>query len=651
MIIDLFSYLVDKKKKIVESTSMDSNIVGTWRGFGWTVGPIGHPLMDTLYINDIKRNCILPLKEINESSVTTINGKCIKLSDLVESKEYELVDEDRKTIQIDKNKKVEIKEDKGKDINEAERKAGAKVRNRGKCVFPADSPKVKDDKDHFPIGDIGHARNALSRSAQYSFVPSWYKGSLTSLKNAVKKAVKKAFPSIEVSESAWLKSNGIDLKEEKEFEEEVKNNVEEGIAPDFNKDGEEAQRQKLVEEDDDEELKLEDEEVPDEEGGEGEVGGGVEGEIPADIPADKDGDVGPVGPGPSDGVEEEPEEELGEEVPSINKKMLFGVNNEGNINYSIEPVFKGEDKLEDVIIKDQEDKQVWSAKESDDLDITNSTQVILRAIRDMDVMITKDLFMTYLYEPLSHEAEEIPGEEAAEKEEKEEDVEETRESVAAAYKEAKDAIAEYNAANAEKVDEKVSKSVRAKEKKKDKLKKKAQKAIDKYNKAKDKYKAAKVKEDEKEAAKAEKKAAKEAPKDDAGGEMDETYHEDVAEAKNSADAVGKSMNLRNIEKGGKVNKDKKDEEVLKPKQEKASESVEVECNGDKFSVVVVENKLSNITTISLNGVEFGFNNEFIMDSCGLKEAKLDNDTLRIFAKKVLESMDKEEYDKLVKSNK
>ncbi len=80
-------------------------------------------------------------------------------------------------------------------------KAGAKRRHRGKVVFPWDGPKVSDKKDHFPINDAGQARNALARSHQYKGAPKWYKGSLSELQNAVKRAVKKEYPSIEVSES------------------------------------------------------------------------------------------------------------------------------------------------------------------------------------------------------------------------------------------------------------------------------------------------------------------------------------------------------------------------------------------------------------------------------------------------------------------
>lgn len=69
-------------------------------------------------------------------------------------------------------------------------------------VFPADSTAVKDDKDHFPIHDKSHARNALARANQYSKSPSWYTGSLDSLKKRVAEKVKSKFPSIEVSEES-----------------------------------------------------------------------------------------------------------------------------------------------------------------------------------------------------------------------------------------------------------------------------------------------------------------------------------------------------------------------------------------------------------------------------------------------------------------
>ena len=69
----------------------------------------------------------------------------------------------------------------------------AKVRNRGTVVFPAESSKVLDNKDHFPINNVRQARNALARANQYDKSPKWYKGSLKSLVLAVARAVKKKY--------------------------------------------------------------------------------------------------------------------------------------------------------------------------------------------------------------------------------------------------------------------------------------------------------------------------------------------------------------------------------------------------------------------------------------------------------------------------
>lgn len=76
-------------------------------------------------------------------------------------------------------------------------------KDRPAPVFPRESPKVKDDKDHFPIPDAAHGRNALARVNQYGEVPGWYDGSLEDLKAAVVKAVKSKFPSIDVEEEKY----------------------------------------------------------------------------------------------------------------------------------------------------------------------------------------------------------------------------------------------------------------------------------------------------------------------------------------------------------------------------------------------------------------------------------------------------------------
>jgi len=82
----------------------------------------------------------------------------------------------------------------------------AKVRNRGKVIFPASSNKVKDSKDHFPINDANQARNALSRVSQYTSVPKWYSGTLNELQKVVCSAVKNAYSDIEVSMKKKSKS-------------------------------------------------------------------------------------------------------------------------------------------------------------------------------------------------------------------------------------------------------------------------------------------------------------------------------------------------------------------------------------------------------------------------------------------------------------
>ena len=78
----------------------------------------------------------------------------------------------------------------------------AKVRNKPSPVFDSKHPKVNDNKDHFPLGNMNQARNALARVNQYDTVPEWWNGNLQSLQNAVIKAVKKEYPSIEISEKA-----------------------------------------------------------------------------------------------------------------------------------------------------------------------------------------------------------------------------------------------------------------------------------------------------------------------------------------------------------------------------------------------------------------------------------------------------------------
>jgi len=74
-----------------------------------------------------------------------------------------------------------------------------KGRNRPSPVFQSSHPKVKDNKDHFPLGDENQARNALARASQYDSAPEWWSGSLQELVSAVQRAVKGKYPSIKIS--------------------------------------------------------------------------------------------------------------------------------------------------------------------------------------------------------------------------------------------------------------------------------------------------------------------------------------------------------------------------------------------------------------------------------------------------------------------
>tara|TARA_R110002110_G_scaffold148018_1_gene338991 strand:- start:99 stop:449 length:351 start_codon:yes stop_codon:yes gene_type:complete len=105
-----------------------------------------------------------------------------------------------------------IKEEIQKALKEStvdeEKNPKAKVRNRGTVVFPAESSKVKDDKDHFPINSEAQARNALARASQYSKVPKWYKGSLKSLVADVQRKVKAKYKGIKTTKASKKPGKG-----------------------------------------------------------------------------------------------------------------------------------------------------------------------------------------------------------------------------------------------------------------------------------------------------------------------------------------------------------------------------------------------------------------------------------------------------------
>jgi hypothetical protein len=70
----------------------------------------------------------------------------------------------------------------------------ADVRNRGDVCI--DLNKSNDGHQHFPINSLTQARNALSQVAKYTKVPPWYKGTLKSLVDTVKRKVHGKYPSI-----------------------------------------------------------------------------------------------------------------------------------------------------------------------------------------------------------------------------------------------------------------------------------------------------------------------------------------------------------------------------------------------------------------------------------------------------------------------
>jgi hypothetical protein len=87
----------------------------------------------------------------------------------------------------------------------------AKVRNRGTVCVPAE--KAKDKKDHFPINDEAHARNALARVKQYSSKPEWWNGSLKGLQDLVARKVKAKYPKIDVGSKKKDKKSSLEVSE------------------------------------------------------------------------------------------------------------------------------------------------------------------------------------------------------------------------------------------------------------------------------------------------------------------------------------------------------------------------------------------------------------------------------------------------------
>lgn len=89
-----------------------------------------------------------------------------------------------KTTESNNNTKIKI----------ISRKLTYKEKQDSPCVFPKTHRKVKDNKDHYPIPDLAHARNALARCQQD--IGDWFDGTAEELRAAVQRAVYKKFPGL-----------------------------------------------------------------------------------------------------------------------------------------------------------------------------------------------------------------------------------------------------------------------------------------------------------------------------------------------------------------------------------------------------------------------------------------------------------------------
>ncbi len=150
---------------------------------------------------------VIPEQKPEEPQKSSVEE--IPEGETVEQKDTNIV-EKSETAEIEtaevnlEQKALEAQTNQAKEENIEEAKL-LKKQQRGTVVFPYESPKVKDKKDHFPINDADQARNALARVAQYNAVPEWYNGTLKGLQARVRSAVRKAFPSIKVTEPTKAK--------------------------------------------------------------------------------------------------------------------------------------------------------------------------------------------------------------------------------------------------------------------------------------------------------------------------------------------------------------------------------------------------------------------------------------------------------------
>jgi len=89
---------------------------------------------------------------------------------------------------------IKTEEANNKKLIMISKKLTYKEKQASPCVFPKTHPKVKDNKDHYPIPDLAHGSNALARCQQD--VGDWFDGTADELRAAVKRAVYKKFPGL-----------------------------------------------------------------------------------------------------------------------------------------------------------------------------------------------------------------------------------------------------------------------------------------------------------------------------------------------------------------------------------------------------------------------------------------------------------------------
>lgn len=165
-----------------------------------------------LYVlKEQRENIQKEIKVLEEGKKKKDSKYSEKAKEFISKKMSKMADEDKPQDQKvaiamsmarEKGLKVPAEKKSKNESKEREHDPKAGVRNRGEVVFPAESPKVKDDKDHFPINTQSQARNAIARGNQFSSAPDWYKGSAQELVNAIIKAIKKKYPDMEISKEA-----------------------------------------------------------------------------------------------------------------------------------------------------------------------------------------------------------------------------------------------------------------------------------------------------------------------------------------------------------------------------------------------------------------------------------------------------------------